>query len=71
MKAIDRPSVDGLNNQPTFSHAGIMAILLAAIVMSHYTHSNLSLVTQINMQQTLRAVSFMAGECLPTSPPRY
>ncbi|CAK8696338.1 unnamed protein product [Clavelina lepadiformis] len=40
--------------------SGIMAILLAAIVMSHYTHNNLSLVTQINMQQTLRALSFMA-----------
>ena len=38
-----------------------MAILLAAIVMSHYTHTNLSLVTQINMQQTLRALAFMAG----------
>ena len=44
--------------------AGIMAILLAAIVMSHYTHSNLSLVTQINMQQTLRALAFMAGRSL-------
>lgn len=40
--------------------SGIMAILMAAIVMSHYTHQNLSLVTQINMQQTLRAVAFMA-----------
>jgi len=43
----------------TFKLSGIMAILLAAIVMSHYTHSNLSLVTQINMQQTLRALAFM------------
>ena len=41
-----------------------MAILMAAIVMSHYTHQNLSLVTQINMQQTLRAVAFMAGKSL-------
>jgi len=39
--------------------SGIMAILLSAIVMSHYTHSNLSLVTQINMQQTLRSLAFM------------
>lgn len=42
------------------SLSGIMAILFSAIVMSHYTHHNLSLVTQINMQQTLRSLSYMA-----------
>ena len=41
-----------------------MAILLSAIVMSHYTHSNLSLVTQINMQQTLRSLAFMTGKII-------
>lgn len=39
-----------------------MAILFAGIVMSHYTHHNLSPVTQILMQQTLRAVAFMCGQ---------
>lgn len=40
--------------------SGIMAILFAGIVMSHYTHHNLSLVTQINIQQTLRTLAYMA-----------
>lgn len=40
---------------------GIMSILFAGIVMSHYTHHNLSPVTQILMQQTLRTVAFMCG----------
>ncbi|KAG1677114.1 Sodium/hydrogen exchanger 8 [Nymphon striatum] len=40
--------------------SGIMAILFCAIVMSHYTHFNLSPVTQITMQQTLRMLSFLA-----------
>lgn len=39
-----------------------MSILFAGIVMSHYTHHNLSPVTQILMQQTLRAVAFMCGQ---------
>lgn len=43
---------------------GIMAILFSGIVMSHYTHHNLSPVTQILMQQTLRTVAFMCGQCL-------
>lgn len=44
---------------------GIMAILFSGIVMSHYTHHNLSPVTQILMQQTLRTVAFLCGElCL-------
>ena len=42
--------------------AGIMSILFSGIVMSHYTHHNLSPVTQILMQQTLRSVAFMCGE---------
>lgn len=42
-----------------------MAILFSGIVMSHYTHHNLSPVTQILMQQTLRTVAFLCGEfCL-------
>lgn len=43
---------------------GIMSILFAGIVMSHYTHHNLSPVTQILMQQTLRTVAFMCGQLL-------
>lgn len=39
-----------------------MSILFAGIVMSHYTHHNLSPVTQILMQQTLRTVAFMCGQ---------
>ncbi|KAK2110138.1 Sodium/hydrogen exchanger 8 [Saguinus oedipus] len=38
-----------------------MAILFSGIVMSHYTHHNLSPVTQILMQQTLRTVAFLCG----------
>ncbi|XP_012510149.1 PREDICTED: sodium/hydrogen exchanger 8 [Propithecus coquereli] len=41
------------------SFSGIMAILFSGIVMSHYTHHNLSPVTQILMQQTLRTVAFL------------
>ncbi|MGH0148138.1 UNVERIFIED_CONTAM: hypothetical protein FKN15_023290 [Acipenser sinensis] len=41
--------------------SGIMSILFSGIVMSHYTHHNLSPVTQILMQQTLRTVAFMCG----------
>ncbi|XP_053706256.1 sodium/hydrogen exchanger 8 [Synchiropus splendidus] len=44
--------------------SGIMSILFAAIVMSHYTHHNLSPVTQILMQQTLRTVAFMCETCV-------
>ncbi|KAH1182405.1 hypothetical protein KIL84_010159 [Mauremys mutica] len=46
------------------SLSGIMAILFSGIVMSHYTHHNLSPVTQILMQQTLRAVAFMCETCV-------
>lgn len=46
-----------------FLPTGIMAILFSGIVMSHYTHHNLSPVTQILMQQTLRTVAFMCGRC--------
>uniref|UniRef100_A0AAQ5WXY0 Sodium/hydrogen exchanger n=1 Tax=Amphiprion ocellaris TaxID=80972 RepID=A0AAQ5WXY0_AMPOC len=44
--------------------SGIMSILFAGIVMSHYTHHNLSPVTQILMQQTLRTVAFMCETCV-------
>ncbi|XP_073462865.1 sodium/hydrogen exchanger 8 [Aquarana catesbeiana] len=46
------------------SLSGIMAILFAGIVMSHYTHHNLSPVTQILMQQTLRTVAFLCETCV-------
>ncbi|RLV88302.1 hypothetical protein DV515_00015461 [Chloebia gouldiae] len=44
--------------------SSIMAILFSGIVMSHYTHHNLSPVTQILMQQTLRTVAFMCETCV-------
>ena len=40
---------------------GIMAILFCGIVMSHYTHLNLSPVTQITTQLTFRTIAFIAG----------
>ena len=45
-----------------FFFLGIMAILFCGIVMSHYTHNNLSPVTQITVQQTFRTIAFVAGE---------
>ena len=39
-----------------------MAILTSGIVMSHYTHLNLSPVTQITVQHTFRTVAFIAGK---------
>lgn len=44
--------------------SGIMAILFNGIVMSHYAHFNLSPVTQITMQQTLRTLAFIAETCV-------
>lgn len=44
--------------------SGIMAILFCGIVMSHYTHSNLSPVTQITTQLTFRTISFIAETCV-------
>ncbi|KAF0303292.1 Sodium/hydrogen exchanger 8 [Amphibalanus amphitrite] len=41
-----------------------MAILFCGIVMSHYTHFNLSPVTQITMQQTMRTLAFVAETCV-------
>ncbi|CAC5421501.1 SLC9A8 [Mytilus coruscus] len=46
--------------------SGIMAILFCGIVMSHYTHSNLSPVTQITTQMTFRTISFIAGKQITT-----
>ncbi|PAA64644.1 hypothetical protein BOX15_Mlig019344g1 [Macrostomum lignano] len=40
--------------------SGIMAILFAGIVMSHYTHRNLSPVSQITVQHTFRTMAFLA-----------
>jgi len=39
--------------------SGIMSILFCGLVMSHYTHYNLSPVTQITMQQTMRTLAFV------------
>lgn len=44
--------------------SGIMAILFNGVVMSHYAHVNLSPVTQITMQQTLRTLAFIAETCV-------
>lgn len=44
--------------------SGIMAILFCGIVMSHYTHFNLSTVTQVTMQQTMRTLAFTAETCV-------
>ncbi|XP_052816436.1 sodium/hydrogen exchanger 8-like isoform X2 [Mya arenaria] len=44
--------------------SGIMAILMSGIVMSHYTHHNLSPVTQITVQHTFRTIAFMAETCM-------
>ncbi|KAK2156000.1 hypothetical protein LSH36_224g04013 [Paralvinella palmiformis] len=44
--------------------SGIMAILFCGIVMSHYTHLNLSPITQITMQQAYRTISFIAETCV-------
>ncbi|XP_059474261.1 sodium/hydrogen exchanger 8 [Neocloeon triangulifer] len=44
--------------------SGIMAILFCGIVMSHYTHFNLSTVTQITMQQTMRTLALIAETCV-------
>nr|CAG4646149.1 EOG090X03SL [Macrothrix elegans] len=40
--------------------SGIMSILFCGIVMSHYTHYNLSPITQITMKQTMRTIAFTA-----------
>uniref|UniRef100_A0A8P0NZR2 Solute carrier family 9 member A8 n=1 Tax=Canis lupus familiaris TaxID=9615 RepID=A0A8P0NZR2_CANLF len=50
--------------QSPLSSPSIMAILFSGIVMSHYTHHNLSPVTQILMQQTLRTVAFLCETCV-------
>ncbi|XP_005102642.1 sodium/hydrogen exchanger 8 [Aplysia californica] len=44
--------------------SGIMAILFCGIVMSHYTHLNLSPVSQITVQQTFRTIAFIAETCV-------
>lgn len=44
--------------------SGIMAILFCGIVMSHYTHYNLSTVTQVTMQQTMRTMAFVCETCV-------
>ncbi|XP_032222546.2 sodium/hydrogen exchanger 8-like [Nematostella vectensis] len=44
--------------------SGIMAILFCAICMSHYTHFNLSPMTQITVQQIFRTAAFMSETCV-------
>lgn len=44
--------------------SGIMAILFSGIVMSHYTHLNLSSVSRITVQQIFRTLSFTAETCV-------
>ena len=44
--------------------SGIMAILFCGLFMSHYTHFNLSPMTQITMQQTFRTLAFVAETCV-------
>jgi len=44
--------------------SGIMSILFCGICMSQYTHYNLSPVTQITMQQTMRTLSFVCESCV-------
>lgn len=44
--------------------SGIMAILFAGIVMSHYTHYNLSPVTRITVQQVFRTLAFISETCV-------
>ncbi len=44
--------------------SGIMAILFAGVVMSHYTHNNLSSITRISIQQTFRTLSFLSETCV-------
>nr|CAD2173985.1 unnamed protein product [Meloidogyne enterolobii] len=44
----------------SISLSGIMAILFCAIIMSQYTHLNISPITQITFQQTFRTISFVA-----------
>ncbi|KAF2364327.1 Na+/H+ exchanger [Trinorchestia longiramus] len=43
--------------------SGIMAILFSGVVMSHYTHYNLSPVLQITVQHLMRTLAFTA-ECI-------
>ena len=52
-----------LIGSPLCHSAGIMAILFCGIVMAHYTHFNLSPMTQITVQQIFRTMAFMAGTC--------
>eukprot|EP00003_Mantamonas_plastica_P002954 TRINITY_DN1235_c3_g1_i2.p2 TRINITY_DN1235_c3_g1~~TRINITY_DN1235_c3_g1_i2.p2 ORF type:complete len:246 (+),score=53.07 TRINITY_DN1235_c3_g1_i2:903-1640(+) len=40
--------------------SGIMSILFCGIVMAHYTHFNLSAVSQLATQQTFRMLAFLA-----------
>ncbi|KAL7078037.1 hypothetical protein ACQ4LE_002489 [Meloidogyne hapla] len=47
----------------SISLSGIMAILFCAIIMSQYTHLNISPITQITFQQTFRTISFVAETC--------
>lgn len=41
--------------------SGIMAILFCGVTMAHYTHFNLSPLTQLTAQTTFRMAAFIAG----------
>ena len=44
--------------------SGIQALVFNGIVMSHYVHFNLSPITQVVMQNTLRTLAFIAETCV-------
>lgn len=44
--------------------SGIQALVFNGILISHYTHFNLSPITQIVMQSTIRTLAFIAETCV-------
>jgi len=44
--------------------SGIQALVFNGIVMSHYVHFNLSPITQVVMQSTIRTLAFIAETCV-------
>ncbi|XP_062501111.1 sodium/hydrogen exchanger 8-like [Corticium candelabrum] len=48
----------------TLQLSGIMAILFCGIVMSHYTHFNLSSASQITVQLAFRTIAFLSETCV-------
>ena len=56
-------SLSKILRQPCAYAQWLFNILYVGIVMSHYTHNNLSPVTQVTVQQLWRTIAFMAGSC--------